>query len=191
MHTRSVISMAPAERTLQSMRLLKSQLAESLPTGAARPCYRPRYIAITCLAADRAAAPFFAAAWLALNSCNQVGAVEARFAYCASLCFVTQTSLHSRYIPRYSPNPSPGLLELRRRALHTALCFASSQTSLHRHYIPCCRPNPSPCQRHPFLPWLGFVLAVANFKLELRRRALRAVLVLKSCDFRAGSAALR
>ena len=36
----------------------------------------------------------------------------------------------------------------------------------------------------PFLPLLGFVSAVANFKLGLRRRALRTARVLKSCDFR-------
>ena len=30
------------------------------------------------------------------------------------------------------------MLELQRRALRPALCFASLQTSLHSHYIPCC-----------------------------------------------------
>ena len=97
-----------------------------------------------------------------------------------ALCFASlQTSVHSRYIPRYRPNPIPGQqppfflqrglrgiaaikLELRRRASQTALCFA-----------------------------LGFVSAVANLKLGLRSCALRIALVLQSCDFRAGAAALR
>ena len=59
----------------------------------ALPRYRSRYIAVTYLVADPTPAlasdPLFAAAWLALNSCKQAGAVEARFAYCASLCLVT------------------------------------------------------------------------------------------------------
>ena len=53
------------------------------------------------------ASPLFAAAWLALSS-----AAGARFAYCAlrtALCFASlQTSLRSRHMPRYRPNPSPG-----------------------------------------------------------------------------------
>ena len=105
-----------------------------------------------------------------------------------------------RYIPRYRPNPSPGQqpaflpqrgvrgiaaikLDLRRRALQTALCFASFQTSLHGRYIP---RDPTPGRASdPF-----FAIA-SSFKLGLRRRALRTALVLKSCDFRAGAAALR
>ena len=59
----------------------------------ALPRYRPRYVAVTHLVTDptpaRASDPLFAAAWLALNSCKQAGAAEARFAYCASLCLVT------------------------------------------------------------------------------------------------------
>ena len=50
-------------------------------------------------------------------------------------------------------------------------------------------PTTSPGQRPPFLPSLGFVSAVANFKLGVRRRALRIALVLY--DFRAGAAAAR
>ena len=59
----------------------------------ALPRYRPRYIAVTYLVTDptpaRASDPLFAAAWLALSSCNQAGAAEARFASCALLCLVT------------------------------------------------------------------------------------------------------
>ena len=58
-----------------------------------RDRFRPRYIAVSYLVTDpapaRASDPFFAAAWLALSSCKQAGAAEARFAYCASLCLVT------------------------------------------------------------------------------------------------------
>ena len=57
------------------------------------PRYRHRYIAVTYLVADptpaRASDPLFATAWLALNSGKQAGAADARFAYCASLCLVT------------------------------------------------------------------------------------------------------
>ena len=56
----------------------------------ALPRYIPRYIAVTYLVTDptptRASDP---AAWLALRSCKQAGAAEARFAYCASLWLVT------------------------------------------------------------------------------------------------------
>ena len=97
--------------------------------------------------------PLCAAAWLALNGCNQVAAAEARFAHCPP------------FLPPLGLKISAIKLELRRRALCSALCFASLQASLHSRYIPRLQTHPQPGPVTPFLPLLGFVSAVANFKL--------------------------
>ena len=138
-------------------------------------------------------------AFLAQRGLREIAAIKLERALHIALCFASsQTSLHSRYIPRYRPSPSPGqqpplftaawlawsscnqagAAEAR---FETALCFASLQTSLHCRYIP----------RIFAIAW--FCVGSCNIFscMGLRRRALRTALVLKSCDSRAGAAALR
>ena len=87
----------------------------------------------------------------------------------AALCFASlQILLHSRYIPRYRPNSSPGQLRV-----------ASLQTSLHSRCIPRYTPNPSPdpafrrslaCVELPQSSWsCGGALCVLRFALPRYR----------------------
>ena len=69
--------------------------------------------ALLCLGTDLAntylgpATPLSAAAWLALNSCNQAGAAEARFVRCALLCLATDLATWSLYtLLQNQPQPA-------------------------------------------------------------------------------------
>ena len=54
------------------------------------------------------ATPLFAATWLALNSCNQAGAAEARFAYFTLRCLVTDlVTWPSHASLETQPQPEP------------------------------------------------------------------------------------
>ena len=78
----------------------------------ALPRYRSRYIAVTHLDADPTPARASNPPFLPQRGLRGIAAINLelrRRALQTSLCFASlQTSLHSRYIPGYRPNPRPG-----------------------------------------------------------------------------------
>ena len=114
------------------------------------------------------ATPLFPVAWLALNSDNQAGAAEARFAYCAVSDLVITCVAGSLHTPRYTPSLQTLVTHLRRTnrasdwSLELRRRFGVLRFALPRHrprytavtYL-VTEPTPARACDPPFFPSLG------------------------------------